>query len=144
MSGLVAVLAGREAPGVHTWTSAREADEVRHTAELAGWELAHLDGWTRGGERRDVLAALGAALGFPDHYGVNLDALADCLRDLGAPTVLLWDGWAVAARADEGAFGVVVRVLAERCADEVAPPFEVLLRGEGPELPVALGVTELD
>jgi RNAse (barnase) inhibitor barstar len=35
-------------------------------------------------ERKAVLAAIGRALGFPDWYGANLDALFDCLTDLAA------------------------------------------------------------
>ncbi|MDQ4503833.1 barstar family protein [Sinomonas sp. ASV322] len=48
---------------------------------------------------RPLLAAFGTALGFPDYYGVNLDALRDCLGDLvehiagGAaqPLTLVWE-----------------------------------------------------
>lgn len=136
MSGLAALLAGREPVGVRRWESAYDPDEVRHVVEHVGWGFGHLDGWTVGDQPREVLGALGEALGFGDHFGRNLDALADSLRDLDAPagTVLLWDGWAVAARADERWFGLVLRVLGERCADPVGPQFAVLLRGEGPDL----------
>ncbi|AMM31477.1 Barstar family protein [Sinomonas atrocyanea] len=34
--------------------------------------------------KREVLAAFGTALGFPDYYGANLDALNDCLQDLAS------------------------------------------------------------
>lgn len=34
--------------------------------------------------KREVLAAFGEALGFPDYYGANLDALNDCLQDLAS------------------------------------------------------------
>lgn len=34
--------------------------------------------------KREVLVAFGKALRFPAHYGVNLDALNDCLQDLAA------------------------------------------------------------
>ena len=48
--------------------------------------------------KREVLVAFGAALGFPDYYGQNLDALNDCLQDLaselangeGAPLEVEW------------------------------------------------------
>ena len=48
------------------------------------------------------LAAVGEALDFPDHYGQNFDALADCLHDIGGGrdgVILLWDGWSTLARA---------------------------------------------
>ena len=84
------------------------------------------------------LAAVGEALEFPDHYGRNLDALHDCLRDVPGPTLLLWDGWGPLAREDRRTFDVVLELLRERAAGE--PVFSALLRGEGPEV----GVPALD
>ena len=137
MSGLAALLAGHVPAGVLRWEGAYDPGEIRHVVEHAGWGFAHLDGWTVGGQPREVLGALGEAMGFGDHFGRNLDALADSLRDLSRPTgtVLLWDGWTVLARADERYFRLVLQVLGERCADPVGPPFAALLRGEGPDLP---------
>ena len=46
------------------------------------------------GCREALHQALAAALPFPDHYGNNLDALFDCLMELGADTeirLLDWD-----------------------------------------------------
>lgn len=128
MSGLAAVLAGRHAPGVHRWASALEVADVRHAVEQAGWGFGYVDGV--GLEARAaVLHAIGSALAFPDHYGANLDALNDCLRDLPAPTVLLWDAWSGFAHAEPRAFRLVVEVLGDRGE---GPAVEVLLRGEGP------------
>lgn len=132
MSGLAGLLAAHRPPGVYRWPAAFEVEDVRHAVESAGWAFAHVDGWTHP-TRAETLAALGEALGFPDHYGANLDALHDCLRDLPGPTVLLWDGWGPLARADAAAFGGVCAVLAEH-ADRLA----VLLRGDGPAVDVPL------
>lgn len=44
------------------------------------------------GTRREVLGALGRALDLPPWFGCNLDALEECLRDLTAPTTLVWRG----------------------------------------------------
>lgn len=130
MSGLAAVLAGRHAPGVHRWESALPAEDVRHAVEHAGWRFGYVDG--AGLEARDaVLRAIGEALAFPDHYGANLDALHDCLRDLPGPAVLLWDAWSGFARAAGEDFGRVIDVLGRR--DRGDPGLEVLLRGPGPE-----------
>lgn len=142
MSGLAAVLAGRHPAGVFTWDAAFASTQVRHTVETAGWGFGHVDGWVDGADTKaGFLAAVGSALDFPDHYGRNLDALADCLADLDRDTVLLWDGWTTLARADEKAFRISLRVLCERAesagltgADDAAR-FVVLLRGEGPDLP---------
>jgi len=47
----------------------------------AGLELAHIDAGNLVGER-DLLSSLAAELRFPSYYGVNWDALDECLRDL--------------------------------------------------------------
>ncbi len=87
---------------------------------------------------------MGVALGFPDWYGQNFDALADCLHDIGAGVdgvVLLWDGWATLARGDEKAFDIALTVLGRGCTPTAGVPFAVLLRGEGPEV---AGLPSLD
>lgn len=137
MSGLAAILAGRERPGVHRWVSGLDVQDVADAVHSAGWAFAHVDGWTTGSTKAELLAEIGRALEFPEHYGHNLDALHDCLRDVGTGghgVVLLWDGWATLARADRRSFDAVVDILAER-ADRESAPFTVLLRGEGPETP---------
>ena len=129
MSGLASVLAGRHAPGVHRWESALDVATVRHAVEQADWQFGYVDGVALD-TRIAVLQAIGDALGFPEHYGANLDALNDCLRDLAGPTVLLWDAWAGFARAEPRQFAVLTDVLGERSADD--PPLQTLLRGDGP------------
>lgn len=144
MSGLAALLAGRTEPGVFRWHSAFDVVDVRHTVEHAGWRFAHLDGWTTE-TRAEFLDEMGRVLAFPDHYGRNFDALADCLHDVvpvdAGGTVLLWDGWGPFARADERAFSVALSVLGARVNDERGGRFAVLLRGDGPD---PVGVPDLD
>lgn len=143
MSGLASLLAGRTPPGLYTWPSGFDVDDVRHTVEHAGWRFAHVDG-LRAQTKPEVLRAMGEALDLPDWYGQNFDALADCLTDVGAAgvgTVLLWDGWAPYARDEARAFSVTLSVLGGRVAAERGGPFAVLLRGGGPSVP---GVAELD
>lgn len=130
MSGLAAVLAGRQRPGVHRWESGLDVADVQHTVEHAGWTFGYVDGAALE-SRLEVLRAIGDALSFAPHYGVNLDALNDCLRDLAGPTVLLWDAWSGFARSAPGEFARVIRVLGER--NPADPVLEVLLRGPGPE-----------
>lgn len=144
MSGLAAVLAGRHEPGIHRWHGAGAVADVRHAVEHAGWGFGHVDGWTVADTKTGFLEAVGKTLGFPEWYGRNFDALADCLHDVGAGTdgvVLLWDGWATLARSDERAFNVALSVLGSRVAADRGVPFTVLLRGEGPVVP---GITSLD
>ena len=142
MSGLAAVLAGQVEPGVYRWHAAFEVAEVRHTVELADHGFAHVDGWLAT-TKAEVLTALGRALGFPETYGENLDALEDCLRDVArdVPAVLLWDGWGTLAHADRRTFEVLVDILRGRAADRTKGGFTVLLRGDGP---ATTGVPAID
>ena len=143
MSGLAALLAGHQEPGLYAWHGAFDVADVRHTVEHAGWGFAHVDG-LHDQTKDEFLAAVGQALAFPDHYGRNFDALADCLSDVGAHvdgTVLLWDGWGAFARTDPQAFSVALSVLGTRVNAERGTPFAVLLRGDGPHVP---GLASLD
>ncbi len=143
MSGLAALLAGRVPCEVVRWSSSYDAREVAHVVTHAGWAFSHLDGWTLGEAKADVLAGLGTALEFPQTFGRNLDALADSLRDVDDEPgrLLLWDGWSVLARSEPRTFSVVLDILSERAGAHDATSFAVLLRGEGPEIP---GIGELD
>lgn len=142
MSGLAALLARRVPPGLFTWHAGFDVADVQHTVEHAGWGFGYVDGLTAQ-TKPDFLRAIGEALSFPDWYGENFDALADCLTDVdgGDGTVLLWDGWGVLARAEPRAFDVALSVLGTRVHAERGGPFAVLLRGEGPAVP---GVPTLD
>ena len=95
--------------------------------------------------KAEFLAAVGEALAFPDYYGQNFDALADCLADVTAGDsegwVLLWDGWGPLAREDERAFSVALSVLGGRVNADKGGRFAVLLRGDGPDIE---GVPSLD
>ena len=75
--------------------------------------------------REEVLARLGVALGFPAHYGRNLDALADCLAELAEPTGLEWSGWQTLQADDPTGFGRIMLVLDDRTDAE--PAFAVWL-----------------
>ena len=135
MSGLAALLAAKVKPAVYRWHARFEVDDVSHTVGLAGWRFVHYSGWLHE-DKAAVLEGLGAALSFPDHYGRNLDALADCLRDVVAPskgTLLLWDGWAPFARADRRGFDATLNARRPRVETDGGGPCAVLLRGDGPE-----------
>lgn len=77
------------------------------------------------GDKREVLIRMGEAFGFPDYYGANLDALADCLADLAEPTTLEWSGWETLQASDPTSFGRIVLVLDDRA--DVEPAFTVFL-----------------
>lgn len=104
---LAAVLSGEREPGV--FPSSDPIEEIRVEAERHDWTVRVL---TRPVSTKDeALAALGEALEFPAHFGHNLDALWDCLRDLDEPLVLVWAG---SEALDPLAFEPIIDVLQER------------------------------
>jgi RNAse (barnase) inhibitor barstar len=133
MSGLAGLLAGHRPAGLYRWPDTMPEDDVRRVVEHAGWGAGVVDGWTHPG-KAGLLAQVAQALAFPEWFGQNFDALADCLSDVPGPTVLVWDGWGPLAREDPAAFTVALEVLGERAAR--TPMFAVLLRGDGPDIEV--------
>lgn len=85
--------------------------------------------------KKAVLETFGEVLDFPEHYGVNLDALNDSLHDFAdaisengnAPVTVLWQV-ASAFRADRS-FGIICEILqdAERYAGSDLAVTAVLL-----------------
>lgn len=130
---VAAWLAGEEPAAVRRG-EAGDVAALADAVQAAGWTLAHVDG-AETATKSDFLSAVGVALAFPETYGRNLDAFADLLDDLPGATLLLWQRWGTLATADPRTFSVVVRLLAERAADRVRPPFAVLLSGPGPQVP---------
>lgn len=67
--------------------------------------------------KRAVLETFGEVLAFPEHYGVNLDALNDSLHDFAdsitddgnSPVTVLWEV-AAAFRGDRS-FGIICEIL---------------------------------
>jgi len=66
----------------------------------------------------DLLGALADALDFPDWFGMNLDALYDCLTDISSDTRIIVNG------SDDPAYFPVLAVL--RDADAVNEYLEVV------------------
>jgi Barstar (barnase inhibitor) len=137
MSGLAALLAGHNPPGLYQWHSAAPAPDVQHAVEHAGWRFVLLDCWSL----EDKVAFLDAAeqaFGCDPGRGASFDALSDCLAEVEAPdqegVVVVWDGWSPLARNDEQAFQVALSVLGGRCHADRGDPFAVLLRGDGPPI----------
>lgn len=86
------------------------------------------------------------ALGLPEHYGRNLDALADCLSDVvvdavagGVPgTVLVLTGWDTWSRREPDAAAGLLDVLAHAAHDALllGHVLLVLLQSDDPDLQV--------
>lgn len=94
-------------------------------AELArrGWEVALVPPSTTDDGLWDGLVV---ALGLPDWFGRNLDALDEALGDLAAPTALVLTTWTAYARARPERWERLLPVLGER-ADHDGTPFVVVL-----------------
>ena len=67
--------------------------------------------------RADLHALLKDKLGFPDYYGNNLDALADCLSDLHTRTYIVFSGYA-AFRKAAGEYAEIFRTTVLRAEKE--------------------------
>lgn len=82
----------RPTPGVHLLDEVTRSrkDDLAAAWRQAGWRVVTVSG---GATLPQTLRLLGDALDLPDHYGVNLDALWDCLSEREGPTAVLWTGW---------------------------------------------------
>lgn len=78
-------------------------------------------------ERKKAHQYLAQMLDFPDYYGKNLDALFDCLTELGECTIVLEGG--VALRQADGYGAKIIRVLEE--AAQANPGLKIEMWGEG-------------
>jgi barstar (barnase inhibitor) len=135
---LVEVLAGQRAPGFYRWPSRAHPSAVRRDLAAAGWTLHRIDGRAVTGAP-ELFDRCAAALAFPQWFGHNWEALADCLGDLswlaGRGHVLLWDQYGVLARRDPKAWGLACQAFSDVAGVRrtASPgPFFVLLRGAGP------------
>lgn len=101
--------------------SLRPVPDIAGALRSRGWRVGIVSGATTKGEALD---AIGAALSFPHWYGRNLDALWDCLRDLTAPTALVWAGWEPMAVHAPRDWAKLVGLLTDRAGEQ--PPFAVV------------------
>ena len=113
---VIGLLTQRLAPGV--WgTSSTEPAELASTARGLGWHVYQvpLDQST---SKAALLERLRTTLHFPDHYRLNWDATADCLKDLpieaGSRHLILVD--APSVQPSDPPASVFLSVLAEAVA----------------------------
>jgi RNAse (barnase) inhibitor barstar len=66
---------------VHFAAAAEVTPELRSALENAGMASFDLDGESVR-TKEDLLRAVAEAMHFPDYFGMNWDAMIDCLRDL--------------------------------------------------------------
>jgi ribonuclease inhibitor len=68
-------------------------------------------------DKQSLHARLKGALMFPDYYGGNLDALNDCLTDLGEETAVVVHGYDALA-GNLGGYAITFRSVLEHAAEE--------------------------
>ena len=116
-------------------------DELEAEAEDLGWRCVVLDG-SEVEDREGFLEMCDEAFGLPDWFGMNWDALEECLGDLdlaGAEGVLVvWSSWGLLAEAAPRSFATALDVLSGAVRTWKADGVNggVLLLGEGPEVDV--------
>lgn len=105
---------GDPTPRIHDTGPDETTAAVVARAEGEGRDVHVVPG---GRTRRETLDLFAQALGLPDWFGHNLDALADCLHELALeasePVELVWDGVAALEASDAGTYAGVRAVLAE-------------------------------
>ncbi len=141
LGGLIGLLSGKSAPGLYLWTipgSTRRGD-VEAAARGAGWRPFWLAGQAVI-SKEEFLDACAEALEFPDWFGHNWDALADCLTDLTWATsmagyVVVYAGWQALAQEDPASFDTALDVFREAVDlwQDTETPMAVLLPVSGAE-----------
>ena len=122
--------------GIVQTTGSLEQLEV--DADALGWRCIALDG-TEVASKDAFLEQCATAFGLPEWFGMNWDALDECLAeiDLGTPgVVVLWSEWSEFAEAEPEDFAVAVDVLssAARLWTSEGVQGGVVLVGEGPKI----------
>lgn len=98
-------------------TSPSSAAKIADAAALAGFDVRRID-LHACRNKAEVIARIAEALEFPDWFGHNWDALADCLSDLNwlAPAsarLFLFEG----CSGREEALPVLLEILQQTCCD---------------------------
>lgn len=116
-------------------------EELENEAESLGWRCVVLDG-AEVEDKAAFLEVCDEAFGLPDWFGMNWDALEECLADLDLAetdgVVVVWSAWGLLAEAAPKDFAVALDILggAVRTWASDGVRGGVVLLGEGPDLDV--------
>jgi RNAse (barnase) inhibitor barstar len=116
-------------------------DELEAAAEALDWRCVVLDG-SEVEDRTAFLESCDEAFALPEWFGMNWDALEECLADLelegAAGVVVVWSQWGTFAEASPTEFATALDVLrsAVRSWTNEGLRGGMLLAGEGPDLDV--------
>jgi RNAse (barnase) inhibitor barstar len=117
-------------------------EELEAAADELDWRCVVLDG-SDVEDRTAFLEACDEAFALPEWFGMNWDALEECLADLeleGAEgVVVVWSSWGTFAEAAPKDFAVALDVLGSAVRGWTTDGVRggVLLVGEGPDLDLA-------
>lgn len=81
MSNLQRALTQAQKPGIYQFRSKASPDFLRAEADRQGWRLFVLDG-SKISTKKTFLEKIARAIKFPSYFGMNWDALGDCLIDM--------------------------------------------------------------
>jgi RNAse (barnase) inhibitor barstar len=116
-------------------------DDLEAAAEELDWRCVVLDG-SEVEDRAAFLESCDEAFALPEWFGMNWDALEECLADLeleGAEgVVVVWASWGTFAEAAPTDFATALDVLRSAVRSWTVDGMRggVLLVGEGPDLDV--------
>lgn len=100
--GLDGVVDGSLTPGRYRLSGPISLRDLRTSLTKAGWYDAVVSGRAMH-DRESMFEQFATSLRFPEWFGHNWDAFADCLQDLswlsGAGVAVLWQHYAMFARA---------------------------------------------
>jgi len=117
-------------------------DDLEAAADELDWRCIVLDG-SEVEDRAAFLESCDEAFALPEWFGMNWDALEECLADLeleGAEgVVVVWASWGTFAEAAPTDFATALDVLGSAVRSWTVDGLRggVLLVGEGPDLDVA-------
>lgn len=128
------LFAAQADPGVRRAGEGMDEAGIQTAALASGLDFARIE--VRDvRDKTELLRAIAAALEFPDYFGMNWDALNDCLTDMSwrnaTGYVILFTGWQQAEESIAGDLGSLTRVLegAARFWAEREVPFYAILAG---------------
>jgi hypothetical protein len=132
-----------EASGVYLLDETIPASEVEYVARDLDFTFFHLPG-SRIRSKKDFLREVAEILHFPDYFGHNWDALADCMTDITSGEengrVILFDRFDLFAENSPAEFATAMEIFGESALflSRQGTGYFVLLQGKSsaaPELP---------
>ncbi|MGB9149689.1 MAG: barstar family protein [Burkholderiales bacterium] len=135
MKKLKSLLAENKLGGVFQLTSADTQAEIEKMAKTAKLAYFHIEG-KKIEKKEQFLNHAAVAMHFPEHFGNNWDAFADCLEDLSwhdaKGYLVLYDHYDGLASHAHGQFDTLLEIFqsAVEYWREQGKPMLVLLRGK--------------